>query len=38
MKGMGEIKARVRLENHDDRVLFKAGRISEKEIRLGRSF
>src|SRR5262249_30805413 len=31
---MGEIKVKVRLENHGDRALFKAGRISEKEIRV----
>ncbi|MBI5245111.1 MAG: hypothetical protein HY922_15720 [Elusimicrobia bacterium] len=31
---MGEIKVRVRLENHDDRVLFKAGRIPEQDIRI----
>ncbi|MBI4376275.1 MAG: aspartyl protease family protein [Elusimicrobia bacterium] len=30
---MGEIRAKVHLENHDDRVLFKVGRIMEKEIR-----
>lgn len=30
---MGEIRAKVRLENNDDRALFKAGRISEKEVR-----
>lgn len=31
---MGEIRAKVRLENRDDRVLFKAGHIKEKDIRV----
>jgi predicted aspartyl protease len=29
----GEIRAQVRLENHDDRAAFKAGRLAEKDIR-----
>lgn len=29
---MGEICVRVRLENRDDRALFRAGRIAEKDI------
>lgn len=30
---MGEIRAKVRLENYADRVLFKNGRLAEKDIR-----
>jgi len=31
---MGEIRAKVRLENHEDRTLFKSGHLLEKDIRV----
>ncbi|MBI4375195.1 MAG: hypothetical protein HY549_01975 [Elusimicrobia bacterium] len=31
---MGEIKSRVLLENHDDKVLSRAGQIDEKRVRI----
>ncbi len=33
IEGMGEIRAKVRLENHDDWVLFKAGHLPQDKVR-----